>query len=148
MKYKLKATDDINQSYGNLVMNADKGGIVEFSATDAEIALRTGRFEVAEEIPTNDFEKAEANRQAEIDKLLTSNKKDALVSKAKKLNKKAAAKIDTGLNKEPLATAIVEAENTDKNTDKKPTSIINTTTLTEEPIATAIVESAEASADK
>ncbi len=65
MKYKLKATDDVNESYGNLVMNAEKGVTVEFSATDAEIALRTGKFEVAEEIPTTEFEKAEAGLEAE-----------------------------------------------------------------------------------
>lgn len=65
MKIILEATEDIRRTIGNVTVSAKKGDRQEFSSYEAEIALSTGAFKIAEETLTAPEETTPAPKKKE-----------------------------------------------------------------------------------
>lgn len=121
MKFKVKATRDIQQAYGDRTFDLKAGETTEISAQGFEVVMRDsfgGGFQLVEEIPETDMEKQRAEKQKEAERLtfqsalkkkltsLMKLSKEELTDKARDLEIEGYSE----LNKEPLAKAIAEKE--------------------------------------
>ena len=118
MRYELIAKEDIDERIGDRHFEVKAGETIEVSAQGAEVALSTGKFDYAKEVPETNIEKEqakEAKKAAQAEqaegiskkvKTLMKSSKEELLVEADKL------KLDgvSALDKESLAKAIAEAQ--------------------------------------
>jgi hypothetical protein len=107
MKITVKAKEDIDMVYGTLPLKALAGKTLELSPSHAEIALRTGKFEVYKETPETEGDEA----QLEAEKELLSTRRAELMELSKADLLKAAEGIEAvkpSMTKEEIADEILK----------------------------------------
>lgn len=85
MKYELRATEDVDITYGDVRLEAKKDEVLELNARRAEIALQTGTFELVEKLPESEDEEKEVEIEELTEAGLKRLKKGELLDKAKEL---------------------------------------------------------------
>lgn len=107
MRYKFEAVKKVDYGLGDRHFANEIGDSLEVSAAWMQRIFDTKEladsYKLVSEVPENKDEEAQIARREATAKLM-GQPKEKLIKKAEKLG------VDTGLNKQPLAEAIVEAQ--------------------------------------